>query len=340
MKVPSSFKSLAITLLLGFLGALIATWVGLPAAPLVGASLLVSFASFFKVTTEVPLGLRNAAFSIIGCSLGSGITKEALAQSLNWPTSLLALAVAVFLIILIGSRFLTRFFALSPETAVLATAPGAISYILAYAANGYGDIRAIIVIQNIRLVVVATLLPFLITHIGFTPVHTGVPDISSFPASFTVIAIALILGRIMMRWEIPASYLLAGMLISGLGHYSDLVSGRSPYLLLFLGFTIIGTIVGTRFASITCSDFRQQLLSSICIVIVAGGLAAIFAYAVSACLKISYGQMFVAFAPGGIEAMAAITLALGYDPAFVTIHHLFRTLLLFVFVPFFIKRHG
>ncbi len=324
-------------MLLGFLGAFTATWAGLPAAPLVGACLVVAIASFCKLTTDVPVGLRNIAFAVIGSSLGSGITKEALAQSLHWPISLLALAVAVILIIMLGSWLLIRFFLFSPETAVLATAPGAISYILSYALNGCGDIRAIMVIQNIRIVLVATLLPFVINQLGFAPGHVTVPESSSFSATLVVIGITLLIGTLVRRWRIPASFLLAGMLVSGIGHYLDVVTGRPPYLLLFVGFTITGTMVGARFGSITRSDFRRQFFSSLCVASLACGLAAIFAYTVSAWLNIPYGQTFVAFAPGGIEVMAAMAIALGYDPAFVAIHHLFRTVLLFILVPVAIK---
>ena len=37
------------------------------------------------------------------------------------------------------------------------------------------------------------------------------------------------------------------------------------------------------------------------------------------------------------EAMAAMALALGYDPAYVATHHLFRLLLLFMIVPFCLR---
>ena len=44
------------------------------------------------------------------------------------------------------------------------------------------------------------------------------------------------------------------------------------------------------------------------------------------------------YAPGGGEAMAAIGLALGYDPAFVAIHHFARIVMLVFLVPFVLKR--
>ncbi len=338
--LPITFRSLLLTLVIGFSGATAATLAGVPAAPLVGASLSVSVAALFRLSVGIPNLLRNFAFAIIGCSLGSGITKEALAQAVQWPVSLLVLGIAIMAIIITGSWVLSRFYSIAPETAVLSTAPGAISYTLAIAAGGVGDVRTIIVLQNIRLVLVATLLPFILVHLGFAPGHS-LPQVSgSMIGSLLMIIIAFGIAVGVERWRIPAAFLLAGVLVSGVGHYLGLVSGRPPYQLIFFGFTITGSMVGSRFSSIPLRDMRRLLAASLSCALLAGLLAMAFAYPVAVLLDIPFGQVFVAFAPGGIEAMAAMALALGYDPAYVATHHLFRLLLLFLIVPFCLKIVG
>jgi hypothetical protein len=326
-----------LTLTIGFAGATAATLAGVPAAPLVGASISVSIAALSRLPVGIPDLLRNFAFAVIGCSLGSGITKQALSQAAHWPISLLFLALAVSTIILVGSWVLARFYGQTPETAVLSTTPGVIAYVLAIASGGVGDVRTIIVIQNIRLVLVTTLLPFILTHSGFAPGHMQPQVSGSLVGSLVVIAIAFGLGIGAQRWPIPASFLLAGMLVSGVGHYLDLVSGRPPALLIFCGFTITGSMVGARFSSIPMGDLRRLLAASLICALITGLLAVGFAYPVAVMLDIPFGQVFVAFAPGGVEAMAAIALALGYDPAYVATHHLFRLLLLFLIVPFCVR---
>ena len=332
-----SFRSLLLTLAIGFSGAAVATLAGVPAASLVGASLSVSIAALSRLPVGIPDVLRNFAFAIIGCSLGSGITKQALVQAVDWPLSLLFLGLAITAIIAIGSWVLCRFYAITPETAVLSTAPGAISYTLAIAAGGMGDVRTIIVIQNIRLVLVATLLPFILVHFGFAPgqVHPAVSG--SISGSMVVILIAFGGGIGVEKWRIPASFLLAGVLVSGVAHYIDLVSGRPPFPLIFIGFTITGSMVGSRFSAIPLHDLKRLLAASLSCAFLAGLLALGFAYPVAVLLDIPFGQVFVAFAPGGLEAMAAMALSLGYDPAYVATHHLFRLLLLFMIVPFCLR---
>ncbi len=334
-KIP--LRPVLITLVIGFSGATAAALAGVPAAPLVGASIAVSIAALSRLPVGIPNLLRNFAFTIIGCSLGSGITKEALSQAVHWPISLFFLGLAVGTIILAGSWVLARFYDQTPETAVLATTPGVIAYVLAIAAGGVGDVRTIIVIQNIRLVLVTTLLPFILTHLGFAPGHIEPQASGSLFGSLVVIALAFAMGIVAQRWPIPAAFLLAGVLVSGIGHYLGMVSGRPPVPLIFCGFTITGSMVGARFSSIPMADLRRLLAASLICALITGLLAVGFAYPVSVMLDIPFGQVFVAFAPGGVEAMAAIALALGYDPAYVATHHLFRLLLLFLIVPFCIR---
>jgi membrane AbrB-like protein len=336
MQKPS-LKPLLLTLAIGFSGAGAATLAGLPAAPLVGASIAVSIAALFGLAANIPVQLRNIAFTIIGCSLGSGITKEALAQSAQWPISLMILGVAVCVIMIAGSWVLSRFYRLSPETAVLSTAPGAFAYTMALAAGGIGDIRSIMVIQNIRLVLVTTLLPFILHYFGFETGHFTAQASGGFGESIVIILIALVGGISVKRWRIPASFLLIGMLVSGVGHYLGLVTGRPPFPLIFFGFAVTGSMVGARFSAIPRRDLKRLLSASLVSALITGLLAVAFAYPAALLLDLSFGQVFVSFAPGGVEAMAAMAIALGYDPAFVATHHLFRIILLFLLIPLSIK---
>jgi membrane AbrB-like protein len=332
-----SFRSLLLTLSIGFAGAATATLAGLPAAPLVGASIAVSIAALCRLSVGIPDLVRNFAFAIIGCSLGSGITRDAMAQAISWPISLFFLGIAIAVIIVVGSWVLARFYAMSAETAVLSTVPGVIAYVLAIAAGGIGDIRSILVIQNIRLVLVTTMLPFILSSMGFEPGQVHAPLSGSYTGSLVVILIALGIGIAVRKWRIPASFLLAGMVVSGIGHYLDLVTGRPPYPLIFFGFTITGSMVGARFSAIPLGDLKRLVGASLVSVLVTMLLAVGFAYPVALLLDIPFGQIFVAYAPGGVEAMAAMAIALGYDPAFIATHHLFRILLLFLIVPLCVK---
>jgi uncharacterized protein len=67
------------------------------------------------------------------------------------------------------------------------------------------------------------------------------------------------------------------------------------------------------------------------------GLA--FAWPVAALLGMPVAQVWLAYAPGGVETMAVIALALGLDVAFVGAHHVARFFWLGLIVPVWMRRY-
>ena len=65
--------------------------------------------------------------------------------------------------------------------------------------------------------------------------------------------------------------------------------------------------------------------------------SALIAAPVSLGLDMPFGQVWVAFAPGGVEGMAAMALALDFDPAYVAAHHLLRLLALALVLPLLMR---
>ncbi len=333
-------RKMCITLSIGLAGALAAQALGLPAAALLGATIAVSCASLLRITQDIPSILKNIAFAVVGFSLGSSITKEALADLSKWPASLTILGIAVVAIIYFGGRLLEKYFHESRETGFLATSPGALVYVFALAADGQGDIRSIAVIQTIRLVAIITTIPLILSHLGLHPEQSpGSGAASMGLISFsTLFAGALALGWLFDRLRVPASFFLAGICISGIAHLSGFVVGRPDDAIIFVGFTITGSLVGARFSTIPLADLKNLFWGSIAALVLSLFVASVFAAAVSKLLTLPFGQVFVAFAPGGVEAMAAMALSLHYDPAYVAVHHLFRIFFLILVLPLFLRK--
>lgn len=334
-----TWGKLLLTLTIGFAGSLLAGYAGLPAAALIGSTLTVAGAALLKLTTDIPRRLRDLAFILIGCTLGSGITPEALDQAIHWPISLAILAVTVGAIMLCCSWLLTKFFGQSLETAALATSPGALAYTLALAASGFGDPRTIIVIQSIRLLLITTLLPLILGHLDLRSTQVAGVTVPAMAGGDLVLLVipSMAVGWGFARLRTPAAYLLAGILVSGGSHYAGWIDGRPPAESLFVGFTITGTVIGARFSTIPRLDLKKLLKASLVVLLLSVAISACFAAPTAALLGVPYGQVFVAFAPGGVEAMAVMAIALGYDPTYVAIHHLFRIFLLMALLPLIFK---
>ncbi len=333
--LDNSVLQVVVTLAIGTCGAFVAHLAGLPAAALIGSTLAVSTVSFCRLPTRVPTWLRNMAFAAIGCSLASGVNTHFLELAVKWPLSLSGLVLVMGAILFLSSWVLTAFFGQSKITAILAASPGALSYSLAIAATGVGDARAIIVIQSIRLLSITTGLPLVLDLMDLQHGSGGTSGQRSITlfATAGLFLLTLSFGFLLDRRRLPAAYLIAGVLVSGVLHYLGYVSGRPQSGFLLIGFVITGSVIGARFTTIPLADIKRLVGGALAVVVVSSGVAAMFAALAAKLLGLPFGQLWVSYAPGGVEAMAAMALSLGYDSAFVATHHLFRIILLLFMLP-------
>ena len=79
--------------------------------------------------------------------------------------------------------------------------------------------------------------------------------------------------------------------------------------------------------------FRGALES----VMLALATSALFALIARQWLDLPFGQLWLAYAPGGFEAMAAMALVLKLEPAFVGTHHVLRILGLNLVGPLWLR---
>ena len=130
------------------------------------------------------------------------------------------------------------------------------------------------------------------------------------------------------------------MLVTTAAHVLGFAEGAAPRWAVFSGLLLTGTALGTRLRSIRAAEILALTRAGLALVASTAILSFAFAGATSALTGLPLGQVWIAFAPGGVEAMAAIGLALGYDPAFVALHHFARIVILLAIIPGFLHLHG
>ena len=118
---------------------------------------------------------------------------------------------------------------------------------------------------------------------------------------------------------------------------SGLVSGGLPIWFIAPGFVITGCLTGSRFTGIPMAELRNALNAGLVVVTVASLISAAFAVGVAVLLGLPFGQVWVAFAPGGVEAMVAISLSLDLDPTYVAAHHVLRFIAISLTMPLIIS---
>ncbi|MBN9677877.1 AbrB family transcriptional regulator [Salipiger bermudensis] len=339
MQVPDNMKTAGLTGLAALGGAAIAALLGVPAGALIGAMLAVALMAGLGHAVTVPVIARDLAFLVIGISLGAGIDASVLPHLPGWSISLLGLAVALVATMAASTFLLQRVFAIDWQTAVLASAPGTMSNAVAIAVEGKGDASAVMILQLMRLVILVTLVPPLAAVLGAPDAAAGGErPVMPLLALAGLLVVGLPLGRFVGRRGISAACLLTGILLSGVGHGAGLIHGAAPSWMVFLGFTMTGAVLGTRISKVDLRSALKLAGAGTVVVGMALGMALVFALITQALTGFPLGQILIAYAPGGVEAMAAIGLALGYDPAFVAAHHFARILILLALVPAFLRR--
>ncbi|MEL6197267.1 MAG: AbrB family transcriptional regulator, partial [Pseudomonadota bacterium] len=334
------FARPAVTLALAGGGAVLAHLAGLPAAALIGATAVVGALAVAGAPMMVPNALRDGAFTAIGCSMGAGVTPDIVSEMLRWPLSLAILLLALAAMIAVSTTMLSRLFGFDRTTALLASSPGALSYTLALVSEGRGDPRAVMVLQSIRLFAITLGLPLILGFAaGPVGADTATIEDMGWLAAGVVFACAYAAGSLAAAQGLPAAFLVAGLALSTALHAGGVLEGLPPDAFVAVGLCVTGAVIGARFAGATLGELGRLGLAASAVVLASTGIAALAALGASRVLAIPFGQAWVTYAPGGVEAMAAMALALDYDPAFVAVHHVLRIMALIVVLPILLGRH-
>lgn len=330
----SATVATATTLAAALSGAALAALAGVPAGALIGGALAVAAVAAAGVAVGLPTILRDFAFAAIGVSLGSGIDARLLDHVATWSVSLAILVASLAATVLVGRLTLSRLFGFDAATATLASAPGTMSNAVAIAAEGRGDATAVMFLQLVRLLVLVAAVPPLAVLLDAPDGLPLLPTTEMGPAPLLcLVAAASGLGLLGARVGLPAASLLAGMVLSAAGHAAGVVGGMAPPWAIFAAFAVTGAALGARLSRVSRAQTRRYLVAGLSVVGVTLVVSLAFAALTRALTGLPFGQVWIAYAPGGVEAMAAIGLALGYDPAYVAVHHFTRIFALVLLVP-------
>ncbi|WNZ53838.1 AbrB family transcriptional regulator (plasmid) [Microbulbifer sp. MKSA007] len=330
--------NLSITLAIAGAGAGLFSLLGFPAAPLTGSALAVSIGGLLGAPVTVPLWLRTLCFIVLGTGIGSGVTPAVIDAAVTWPASFLALGISLILSMFLSRMVLVRFFGFDAYNASLASSPGHLSYILSMAADAKADVTRIGLAQSTRVLFLTICVPLFITLLfeetgtSFLPAQ----NITPLSAVYLLLGAALV-GTIFLKMKLPAAYLLGGMLVSSLGHLTEFTPGKMPDWATLSSFLVMGALIGTRFKGISPDLFAKAIGAGIAVTLITVGMAIVGVVLAMPLVGLDPSLLFVAFAPGGVEAMAAIAVQSGLDPTFVAAHHVFRLLLLTFLVPLLLR---
>ncbi|MEX0860572.1 MAG: AbrB family transcriptional regulator [Cucumibacter sp.] len=319
---------------LSLLGGLAAEALGLPAGWLVGGSAVVTVAALLGVPLAMPAPLRDAGFILVGLSMGSSVARDTLALIGQWPITMAALAVSLALIVGATGWVLTTRLGFDKRTALLASTPGHSSFIQGLALSGLGDARQIAVVQSIRILTLVIAVPL---FVAVSAPSALVPVADPAPMDWLTLAwlapVCALAGWIAIRLKVPAGFVIGAMAASTAARLGGLSEGAAPWFVVIPGFLVIAALIGSRFAGVTGDLLRRSLAGGLVATVLAVAISGSAAWVASLFVDFSFSEIWIAIAPGGLESMAGMGMALGYDPAFVVTHHAARLFMLALAMP-------
>lgn len=330
--VPAQILQIAVAALGG---ALFHT-LGIPAAWLSGSVVATVIWGALVETRPLPRPLVDAAMLISGATMGAAVTPEAIAAMAHYPLSLVVLAVGIVAISLASMLWLTRVSRWRRADALLGSAPGALSTVMAVAIDRKADVAPIAFIQGFRLLMLLMLLPSAVVLVtgGNPSTIPGQGQPAASPLGL-ILALAggLALGAVLVRLRVAAPILLGAAIVSTFLHVTDIAPGVVPPGIATAGLVLIGLFIAERFRTPDWAAVRRLVPAALGSFTLSMGVAAAFAGLASRLAGVGFADALVAFAPGGLEAMMVLALVLGLDPLYVGVHHMARFIGLGLLIP-------
>ena len=338
----TAVRHLAETLAIAAAGGAALGLIGVPAGWLSGSILAVAGASLAGRPMLIPTFLMRAIFVLIGISLGAVVTPETLHGMATYPVSIAVLILAMALISVGGAGYLRLIHRWDNVDAYLAAAPGGMSQVLALGAELGGDLRAIAIVQSIRVVVIAVGLPAGLSMLGLVgqapPRVTGGLSIGVLDELAILVAASTVVAIIAYRIRFPGGLLFGAMLTSAVLHGSGLIHAVMPWWAANTAMVAMGAITGSRFANTPLRMLLNFVGAAFGSFAVAVTIAAAFAAVLISVLSLRAAEVMIAFAPGSVDAMMLLALALNLDPVYVGAHHLTRIFFVSLTMPLVARR--
>lgn len=334
-------RDTAETMLFAALGGLALGFAGMPAGFLSGSILFVAIAALAGRPMRVPAPMMRVLVVLIGISLGAVVTPETLRGIAAYPLSIAVLIAATIGITVAGTVYLRMVHGWDPLTAYLGSVPGGLSQVMALAIEYKADVRAVAIVQTARIIILAVGLPALFAGLGLID-HVAAPVLASFdPSQAGELAILVVVSSaaaiLAHRLRFPGGLLFGAMVTSAALHGTDTLRVVMPWWLTYTVMIAFGAVSGARFANTPLRLLLQFTGAAFGVFAVAVIVTAGFAGLLLLTLDIPAAEVMVAYAPGAVDAMLLLALALSFDPVYVGTHHLVRIIFVMGTTPFVVR---
>jgi membrane AbrB-like protein len=318
------------TLAFALAGGLTFIFLGLPAGLVSGSVLAVASAAVLGRPMRLPLPLARVCYVIVGTLLGTVVTPETLRGVATWPASIVLLMLASLGMIAATMTYLRVVHRWDPLSALMGASPGSMAQVIALSSELGGDLRAVAIVQTVRVLLLVVGLPNALALFGLVvpavPVPRGPAGFSVLGEMILLLAVAVAFAVVFMRLRFPGGLLFGALAGSAILHGSGLVHAALPWWIGSAAVVTLGALVGSRFANTSARMLLAHLGAAFGSFAVSMAVATLFVLIVTRLLSLPIANVVIAFAPGAQDTMMVLALALHLDPVYVGTHHLARFL--------------
>jgi membrane AbrB-like protein len=247
------------------------------------------------------------------------------------------LCVTMLVLTTVAATYLVLVHRWDAQTALFAAVPGSLSQVSAMAADRQADLGAIIVVQTIRVIALAVGVPLGLTLAGFDApgqLPGSARGILDAPGQLA----ALVAGSVAAAfafWRIgfTGGFFFGPMVVSAFLHGGGFVEVNLPGWMAVMSMIALGAINGSRFNQTSFRMLLDYLVAALGSLAVVTTVAAVFVLLAWKVFALDFDDLVASYAPGSVDVMMILALALHLDPVFIGAHHLARILVLSLMLP-------
>jgi uncharacterized protein len=338
---PFSQKLVRITesVLIGALGGFLFNAAKFPAGWLAGSMVFAAAAALAGRPIDMPRSLARACSIVLGIAIGAVVTPETLRGMATWPLSIAAVAISVAAATLATYAYLTRVHGWNALTAIFASLPGGLAQVMALAteAKRKCDIRGVAIVQSLRVMILTVVVPAALSltgRVGAVRRPASPITLAEAPVAFAIlVAAASATGLGLLRLGFRGGLFFGALTVSAVLHGGAFIEVTMPSWLTTAAMVGLGTLSGGRFAGMPFRLLLAYLGAAFGAFAVSLAVTVAIGFAVTLAVSLPLAEVIVAYAPGAVDAMMILALALALDPVFVGAHHLARVFVVSLALP-------
>ena len=330
------------TLFYAACGGTLFTLIGLPAGLVTGSLIAVATAALSGRPMVIPLPLARLIYILVGICLGAVVTPEILHGIATFPLSIAVMTVSTVCMIVATTTYLRMVHGWDALSAIFGASPGGLAQVMALAAEyGVADLRAIAIVQVMRVVLLTLGIPSGLALFGLSAKGVGMPfgaaQVSTIELML-LIAFSTFAALLMLWLRLPGGLIFGALIGSGILHGGGYVHAGLPSWMVTLAVIGVGAVTGSRFSKTKPQILVRYIGAALGSFAVAATIASVFVVILTTMLSVRTADAVVAFAPGAQDTMMVLALSLHLDPVFVSAHHLWRFILVTMSLPLQARR--